>query len=284
MISVNSLSGGRTSGYLAMNYPADINIFALVCNEDPNCGVLDPFLRKYVNEKLENYSHFGEFIGTPEDIKTIGVMYDLEQLLGKEIIWVRDESFESMCKRLKAIPNQQMRFCTSLLKMKPIFEYVYPRFGFVEMRVGYRYDELERAERFTTDFKYVKHKQYQEKSNRWINRYDSVKWRNGSFPMIKDGIFRPNVIKFWNNFPHVDFPEDSNCQMCFWKNVQVLRKNFESNPHTRAVMQWAKNLEIKMGRRFRHNMSLSKIEEMGLQLDFIFADDNMGCQSGFCTN
>jgi len=33
MISVNSLSGGRTSSYLAIHYPADLEIFALCCPE-----------------------------------------------------------------------------------------------------------------------------------------------------------------------------------------------------------------------------------------------------------
>lgn len=285
MKTINSLSGGRTSSYLAMNYPADVNVFALVCNDDPACGVLDPYLRKYVNEKLEKYSHYGEFIGTPEDIKTIGVMYELEQLLGTNITWVRAASFEKMCRKQGgAMPNQNMRFCTSILKMEPIFEHTYPRYGVVEMRVGYRYDEMERAKRFTTDFKYVKSKEHQPKSNRWINRWETDEWRKGSFPMIEDGVFRPDIIKYWNKYPHIEFPQDSNCQMCFWKNEQVLRRNFESNPHTSAVMQWAKRLENELGRTFRHNMPMAKIEQMGLQLDFIFGDDNMSCQSGFCTN
>ena len=34
MIKVNSLSGGKTSSYIAANYPADYDIFALVRIED----------------------------------------------------------------------------------------------------------------------------------------------------------------------------------------------------------------------------------------------------------
>ena len=30
LITVNSLSGGKTSSYIAANYPADYNVFALV--------------------------------------------------------------------------------------------------------------------------------------------------------------------------------------------------------------------------------------------------------------
>ncbi len=37
MITVNSVSGGQTSAYIAANYPADYDIFALVRIEDRNC-------------------------------------------------------------------------------------------------------------------------------------------------------------------------------------------------------------------------------------------------------
>jgi hypothetical protein len=33
MITVNSLSGGKTSSYLAKHYPADYNLFALVISK-----------------------------------------------------------------------------------------------------------------------------------------------------------------------------------------------------------------------------------------------------------
>lgn len=38
MKTVNSLSGGKTSSYIAMNYPADIEIFALCCIDSHNAG------------------------------------------------------------------------------------------------------------------------------------------------------------------------------------------------------------------------------------------------------
>jgi len=34
---INSLSGGKTSSYMAIHYPADVNIFACVCIDDQNC-------------------------------------------------------------------------------------------------------------------------------------------------------------------------------------------------------------------------------------------------------
>lgn len=35
MKTVNSVSGGKTSSYLMVNYPADYNIFALVKSSNP---------------------------------------------------------------------------------------------------------------------------------------------------------------------------------------------------------------------------------------------------------
>lgn len=36
--TVNSLSGGQTSSYLTVHYPADIEVFALCCIDSHNAG------------------------------------------------------------------------------------------------------------------------------------------------------------------------------------------------------------------------------------------------------
>ena len=84
MITVNSLSGGKTSSYMAVHYPADINIFSLVRLEDPTCSPRDKSLIKKVSDKIGM-----DFIATAEDDRTLVAMFDLEQLLGKEIIWYK---------------------------------------------------------------------------------------------------------------------------------------------------------------------------------------------------
>jgi diphthamide synthase (EF-2-diphthine--ammonia ligase) len=108
MKTINSLSGGKTSSYLAVHYPADFNIFALVQIEDPNCKPKDESIVKYVSEKLGK-----DFIATAESDLTLYAMRDLEQLLGREIIWVGGKTFEQVNKKASVIPNQQWRFCTS---------------------------------------------------------------------------------------------------------------------------------------------------------------------------
>lgn len=93
MTTVNSISGGKTSAFMAVNYPADYNVFSLVCLDDTNCAPKDKSIIQYVNAKIEKYiPEYGEFIATAEDPKTLYVMRDLEQLMGREIIWVRGKA------------------------------------------------------------------------------------------------------------------------------------------------------------------------------------------------
>ena len=48
MLTVNSISGGATSAYMAVHYPADHNIFCLVCADQPDIAPKDPGLRREV--------------------------------------------------------------------------------------------------------------------------------------------------------------------------------------------------------------------------------------------
>ena len=52
MKTVNSLSGGKTSSYIAVHYPADIEIFALCCIDCHNAGKnIDKQMKQRVNDK-----------------------------------------------------------------------------------------------------------------------------------------------------------------------------------------------------------------------------------------
>ena len=50
MKTINSLSGGKTSSYIAANYPADYDVFALVRIEDSNCKFPVEKIRKEVED------------------------------------------------------------------------------------------------------------------------------------------------------------------------------------------------------------------------------------------
>tara|TARA_R110002153_G_C13217681_1_gene488515 strand:+ start:178 stop:1017 length:840 start_codon:yes stop_codon:yes gene_type:complete len=279
MKNINSLSGGKTSSYLAVHYPADYNLFALVCNEDKSCAHPDKKVMQLVNDKLQKYSaRFGECIGTPENYLTLNVILDLEQKLGTEIIWLRDNSFDWWIDYKKGLPNQSKRWCTEVMKLKPIFEwcYLYTKFP-VNMRIGYRLDEIERMDRLTTTYKLpVSCNNYGQKRQNWSK---DIEWRVGDFPLIDDKILH-YAIYLWSLKSGLKFPEDSNCQMCFNKQPQQLRKNFDDAPN---VMNWAKSKETKTKRRFTDAFKMNEIERIGLQTDFVFGTGS-GCSSGGCSD
>ena len=283
MKTVNSLSGGHTSSYLAVHYPADVELFSMVCVDDHNVGrwlKYNKDLLRYANEKLERYIPFyGEFKATAEDPVIIQTMMNLEQKIGREIVWVRGDSFETMIKNKKGLPNQQWRFCTTILKLMPIFEYCYTKYGDdILMRLGIRYDEEERANTIdnTFDFPFSCNLHGQRRQN-----WKKVEWRNVEFPLIKNKVFHKQVHDFWRNNTDVTFADDSNCQMCFWKDFQQLRKNFD-NERTKPIMQWAGVTEDIKGATFKKEMSILDTANIGLQQSFVFGTGAEGCKSGWC--
>ncbi len=147
MKTVNSLSGGKTSSYIAANYPADYNIFALVRTSDANCLFPDAKIRQMVSDRIGT-----EFVGTLEEDAIIYTMLDLEQYIGQEIIWLSDRTFDDVIASYKMangtnyLPNQMTRFCTTDMKVKPIAQWCYENTELpVEMRIGFRANEMSRA-------------------------------------------------------------------------------------------------------------------------------------------
>jgi hypothetical protein len=270
MITINSLSGGKTSSYMAAHYPADYNLFALVKIDAEYCKPKDKSIVKYASEKL-NY----DFIATAESDSTLYAMRDLEQLIGKNIIWVSGDSFDSICKHKKALPNMMWRFCTTDMKMMPIGDWWLKNINQkVQMNIGFRYDEKERAERFRTDIKLRV-----GKSSNGRNKWQEFDWRVGGFPLINHKVTHPKVAK-WAEQSGIVFPSDSNCVGCFWKPVQQLRKNWDNEP---LKMRWFSELEQEIKRKFKKEMTYEQVKTIGLQQDFFFGTGS-GCQAGFCTD
>ena len=231
MKTINSLSGGKTSSYLSVHYPANYNIFSLIRIDDVKCKPKDSKLIQMVSDKLDL-----DFIATAESDKTLKVMFDLEQVLSKEITWVSGNSFDEVILKKKALPNELMRFCTTEMKLKPIFDWWLKNINEkVKMGIGFRYDEKERADRFTTSFKTIVGKR------KTRNKWEEIEWREGYFPLIENKITHYPIHK-WAMKSNIDFPEDSNCVGCFHKQVQQLRKNWDDEP---LKMQWFSNQEKK---------------------------------------
>tara|TARA_B110000037_G_scaffold15025_1_gene15690 strand:- start:1356 stop:2219 length:864 start_codon:yes stop_codon:yes gene_type:complete len=287
MKTINSLSGGKTSSYLAVHYPADYNIFSLVCIDDKKCVPLDKKIVQSINDKFEKYGYikkYGEFIATAEDDKTLKVMFDLEQMLGKEIVWVRGDSFETIIKKKgNVVPNMARRFCTSEMKMRPIGEFVYhnimdkkdlqPVFS----NVGFRYDEKERA-KTTMQEREIKTKLVIGK-RKTQQKWKEIFWGVSNYPLINNHISHPTIYKYWEN-KNLIFPEDSNCVGCFWKDVQQLRKNYDTN---NAKMEWFNNAEKKSNYNWKSEINYDQIKKVGKQLGFNYGGGS-GCQGGFCTD
>lgn len=296
MITVNSVSGGKSSAYITANYQSDIEIFSLVCADDHKLANEDKKLMQMANDRLEKTSaRWGEFIGTTEDPIIIKTIFDLEQFTGKEIIWVRGESFDDLIDRKQMIPNKLTRMCTHEMKMKPIFEHLFLNYGFdarpmktpkfskerpylcnnpIQMKVGYRYDEKHRCDTFTTDFEIAT--QCANFGKRKMRNCIFKDWRVGVFVLVEDMITVFHVQKYWKDKP-VHFAEESNCNNCFWKPWERLQQLYMKRE---ALRNWTIEKEKKIGHTFHHQMSVEEIIKMPIQTGLF--DVGFVCNSGNC--
>ena len=135
MKKYTSISGGQTSAFLAANFPTEFNLFALVTTNDQNCIFPDPGIRKIVSDRIGK-----EFIGTLEDDLIIYTLLDLEQFIGSKIDWVAGDAFEDVIKKQAGwLPNKLHRYCTSEMKMQPMFKYCFENYGLpLGVQVGFR--------------------------------------------------------------------------------------------------------------------------------------------------
>jgi hypothetical protein len=248
MITVNSLSSGKTSSYMAVHFPADIEIFACVCIDDVRCTPKDPAVFNYANNKLN-----GNFIASAEHEKSLKIMMQLEQVIGKEIVWVRGKSFDELLwkNQKRAIPSHLHRWCTTEMKIIPIFEYTFFRFGKVKMNIGFRYDEFERAYIFPKDQAPIRKVsdtiEYPLSCNLFgVNQQNwdkNIDWRLKDYPLIDNKIFHYTIAKFWQErHPEFLFPDDSNCRGCHHKSKERIKMNYDETPE---ILEWFSEQEHK---------------------------------------
>ena len=288
---VNSLSGGKTSSYLAVHYPADFNIFSLVCIDDHICAPKDKGLIQKINDKLINsgcLQKHGEFIATAEDDKTLKIIFDLEQKIGREITWLRGASFDKLIKQKKMLPYKFVRFCTTEMKMKTIGEWAVPIMEQTAIdgipqklmnNVGIRYDEDNRVKEDRELYTKIKVGQSANGRNKWRN----VNWGVVNYPLVYDKVLVYHIRKYWAKYPEFIFPDDSNCVGCFHKSKQQLRKNFDDNPDkfNWFARQESENVDKKY--KWKDGTTYNNIKKLGLQSDFFYGE-GAGCNSGFCTD
>lgn len=307
MKKVNSLSSGETSSYLAEKYPADYEVFSLVCIDDVECAPKDKSIAQYVNDKLgEKYiSQYGEFVATAEDDKSLYVMRDLEQRIGRNIIWVRGDSYDTIInKRYESLlrgnkqrlPSWARRWCTEEMKMIPIFYWWFYNVGEkVEMRIGFRFDEFGRMENFFNNSDPTNFKIPVSCSTRGqkLQRHETFNWRACKFPLIRDGITKPMIKEHWEKngwvqdfmeFRKIAFPEISNCVGCFHKKPETLAYQWGVHP---SKMKWfAKQEKLGMGTWLDSRTTYEEIGTFAETNPFIAELALLGasCDSGGCTD
>jgi hypothetical protein len=287
MITVNSLSGGKTSSYIAANYPADYDVFALVRIEHEASKFPDAKIRQEVEDRIQ-----APFIATAEDDTIIYTMLDLEQYIGRKITWVTGKTFDDIIlqKNNKTfIPQVSTRFCTQQMKMRPISEWWYREIREpVDMRIGFRANEIKRVinakARLDEDgFESTKIRVEinEDKNDRW----KEFKWRTVSFPLVDDNIYKDNVEEFWKDRP-VRFAWQNNCIGCFHANPLNLNVKSKKFPEK---FDWFIEAEKKSINDFSRKwyaghykgLTYEEIKHWNPQFD-LFEDDLNECDSGHC--
>jgi len=277
LLTVNSISGGKTSAYLSSHYPADIDIFSLVRTNDKSCLFKDRVLASRVEQKIGK-----DFVGTLEDDKIINTIFDLEQHIGREITWVSGKTFDEIIEdKHNYLPNKIARYCTTELKTIPIAKYLYNAGANpVKMRFGYRANEIKRAKSMDSkknEFGFVEVKIPIGKHANGNTKWKVIDYQSPEYPLIKDNIFRDNIHEYWLDKP-VRFAKFNNCVGCWWRNEIMLKKMSEDHPNK---MEWFAKMEEGTGNRFKSDITYRKIIQHKLQME-LFDDDFNECDSGYC--
>lgn len=297
MITVNSLSGGKTSSYMAVHYPSDYDIFSCVCIDDPGCAPNDPALIKYASEKLKI-----DFIATAEDDMTLVAMMDLEQYIGRNIDWVRGLSFDEVIDEgtKTRLPSWARRYCTEKMKLLPIFLYWFKNIGVkCNMRIGFRADEFDRMIRFfnNSDPTNFKIPVACDTLGKRRQRHEEFNWRFCEMPLVKDRIETRHIKEYWQTHGYIGgnlfeerkqiyFPAISNCVGCFHKSEETLAAQCILQPNK---MKWFARQEHKgKGRWLDKDITYDYIGnnsyELAKEILFEIQHLNESCDSEGCTD
>ena len=281
MKTVNSLSGGKTSSYIAANYPADYNVFDLVRIEDEKCKFPDKKIRQEVEDRIQ-----APFIATAEDDMIIYTMLDLEQFIGQKIEWVTGRTFDEILMKKNGntfLPSYMRRFCTTEMKVEPIAKWVYETLGEGPiMRIGFRNNEHSRAKRMVErlnpeGFLEVKIRVGKHKNGN--NKWKTVNYCRPEFPLITDGIYKDHIEEYWKEKP-VRFAWMNNCVGCFHKEATLLKKMWEKHPDK---LEWFASKERNSINKatWKEFFTYDQIKEWNSQYE-LFDDDFNECDSGYC--
>lgn len=257
LISVSSLSGGKTSSYMALHYPTDRYVFAVVKTLDKNAAPKDKGLLREAQRRIP------DFYASRELDDTLKIILDLEQEIGKPIDWVSSPyTFDELIEKRQMLPNRLTRFCTTELKLTPIFEYCYnikSLSGMVLMNIGFRFDESQRKTRMMADCQ----KAYQFRFpfacdfNTRRQSWRTVEWRIPYFPLVENNIEHRHVIDYWDKRGW-RFPSVSNCDFCFFHRYHEHQSQIQNH---KSRINWWIDQEKKMGKTFLNSHSYEEIKD-----------------------
>lgn len=280
MKTVNTISGGKTSAYIAANYKADYNVFSLVRTNDKRCLYPDAKIRQMVSDKIGI-----EFIGTLEDDIIIKTLFDLEQFIGSKIDWVTGKTFEKVLNTAGTLPDPLRRYCTTQLKLEPMFYWWKENINVpCNFRLGFRANEVNRA--INTNSKLNKNglleiKAIIGKSDNGRNKWKVIEWQKPIYPLIEDNIYNDTIVEYWKDKP-VKFAWMNNCVGCFHKTPLLIRKMWDK--HENKIEWFASKERIKHDKDVWYkdkNLSFYDIKKYNLQYE-LYDDDFNECDSGYC--
>lgn len=288
MKAVTSVSGGKTSAYLAANYPSDYNVFALVRIEDERCRWMrgrDEQTRRLIEDRIQK-----PFIATAEEDEIIYTILDLEQYIGREIKIVSGITYDEVIKMKGGyLPNKVQRYCTTYMKVIPIFEWWLSEIGEpVEMRIGYRANETRRVQNMRSKLNADGLIEMEYSLEKWVggahdgkNKWEMIPWQKPVFPLVDDLIYKDQVELFWSGKP-VRFAERNNCVGCFHRNPMLLNLISQKQPEK---MSWFAEKEGGDNGFWRSDCSYRQIINYKPQLSLNFEDFGSGdddCEDGYC--
>ncbi len=284
MSTINSISGGASSAYMAVHYPADRNIFCLVCTDQPDIAPKDPGLRREVQNRVSG------FIASRELDHTLKLVLGLEQLIQRPIEWITAKqgqneprsmeddrdwlpkllTYDRLAVSKGALPNKNSRFCTEELKLLATIWWRYLNLPAdpVVMNVGLRADEearvLKRLDKCDRASLPLSCKLTGTQRWEWRHQYH---WREQAFPLWQDGIDKARVVAYWQakgwQFPGMAGPDEklaalsSNCDRCFFKRLPEHWAMADLEPERSA---WWAQMETNAVATFVTGLSYQEID------------------------
>lgn len=258
MVTVNSVSCGKSSSFMALEFKADHNLFAVVEQDVYKYTMGSRKAREAIlgldsAQKWLRLYNPGFWMSAEDDL-TLVAAHQLSNEIGRLTgqlyyghggiepifahIWgkTKYKTYDDIVKDF--LPNSTKRLCTEVLKVEPIYNKIrkdISKVEPVEMRIGYRLDELDRT--VNMFFKLVEKKdrvpdpsfdlqkvieglqiphylanwwdvmevEKMVKSGQRIlkpqpfNYYKNDYYRIPSFPLIQHGITKADIVKYWSN-------------------------------------------------------------------------------------